>query len=269
MSKETKAVAVKGEELQGKALEIRQAAAERAAQLKELGIETKDLVIPSIQVMQNTSELVSNEKAKLGQIVNMSTEEVIGGLDKPIQFLALKMFKTLRTYDVSSGFKFMSEEPLTPANEKLQGEATIDGVPVKRYHTFNFFVLLKSDLDKGEGFPCLIRFRSTGMNAGRALATHLYKLVFFNKRPYSMFVELFTKKDKKDTNIYAVPVIDTKKQLQASAAELQAAESWLAMLASGNYKVDDREDTHDEERMTAAKPVVVDAEVVGAENGDY
>lgn len=269
MSKE-KAVAVSTENMQTKALEIKLQAAERAKALKDLGVETKDLVIATIQVMQNTSGLVAEEKAKLGQIVNMQTEALVGGIDTPVQILPLKLFKTLRVYDVSSGFKFLREEPLTSLNEKSEGEGMENGIPVKRYHTFNFFVLLKKDMEKGEGFPCLVRFRSTGMNAGRQLATYLYKLVFFNKKPYTNFVGLSTKKEKKDTNVYAVPVIETKSPEAATPEQVAEAESWLAMLAAGNYKVaEENEESDAEARAASAKPVVVDAEVVGSEAGEY
>jgi len=106
------------------------------------------LVIPSIQIMQNTSALVGDEKAKLGDIMNMQTEERLGGFDKAALVLPLKLFKTLRTYDVTNnGFKFLHESPLTNQNDKLQGEGLEDGVPVKRFQTFNFFVLLKKDLE--------------------------------------------------------------------------------------------------------------------------
>jgi hypothetical protein len=250
--------------LADKALAIQADAQERALALKELGVEATDLVIPSIQLMQGTSALVGEDKAKLGEIVNMQTEEIIGGIDKAVKILPLKLYKTLRTYDVTNnGFKFMSEDPLTAANEKLQGEGVVEGVPVKRYQTLNFFVLLKTDLDKGEGFPCLLRFRSTGMNAGRALATHLYKRVFFKAKPYSQFVELSSRKEKKDTATYAVFNLSTKAPENASADHVQNAETWLAMLAAGNYKLDEREDGHDEDRAGAAKPVVVDSNVVG------
>lgn len=268
MSKKNQEVAVQQDELATKAVALATEAKERAVALQELGVEAGDLVIPSVQVMQNTSALVGDEKAKIGDIVNMATEEVIGGGDKSVRILPLKLFKTLRTYDVSQGFKFMGEQPLTPQAEKLVGEGEIDGKPVKHYATFNFFVLLKTDMDKGEGFPCLLRFRSTGMNAGRSLATYLFKLVFLRKKPYSHFVELNTRKEKKDTNTYAVPVINTAKPTPATQQELEVAESWLAMLAAGNYRVDDREDTPAENEGTAAKPVVVEAEVVGS-TGKY
>ena len=267
--KEEKALSVQKDELGERALAIQAEAGERAVALKELGVETSDLVIPSIQVMQNTSAMVGDEKAKLGDIVNMQTEGVLGGAEKAVSILPLKLYKTLRTYDVSSGFKFKREEPLTSRNDKLHGEGVEDGQPVKHYQTFNFFVLLKTDLDKGEGFPCLLRFKSTGMNAGRTLATHLYKLVFFRKKPYSVFVELSTRKEKKDTNVFAVPVVSTKDAKQASESDLANAESWLAMLAAGNYKIDEREDMPETDAVAAAQPVVIDAEVVGKPGGEY
>jgi len=270
MKKEEKGVAVQTDDLSQRAVAIQAEAEERALALNELGVDAEDLVIPSIQVMQNTSALVGDDKAKLGDIMNMQTEERLGGLDKPVQFLPLKMFKTLRTYNVTDGgFKFLHEQPLNKQNEKLPGEGMEEKLSVKRFHTFNFFVLLKSDLDKGEDFPCLIRFKSTGMNAGRTLATHLYKQVFFRKKPYSSFIGMGVKKEKKDTNTYGVPTIDTKSTLAASAEELASAESWLAMLAAGRYKIDDREDLPTESSVTAARPVVVEAQVVGQADGEY
>lgn len=268
MSKAQTAVAHQTDELSNKALAIQAEAQERAVALRELGIDAKDLVIPLIQVMQNTSALVGDDKAKLADIVNMATEQVLGS---PVAFLPLKLYKTLRVYDVSTGFKFLREEPLTAENEKLAGEAfeDVDGkqTAVKRYQTFNFFVLLKSDLDKGEGFPCLLRFKSTGMNAGRSLATLLYKKVFFRKKPYSQFAELTTRKEKKDTNTYAVAGVSPGDE--ASAAHVQAAENWLAMLAAGNYKIDEREDVEPGVGQAAAQPVVMGAEVVGKADGKY
>lgn len=266
MSAKKQEVAVQ-DNMQERALAIAADAQEKQKQLAELGVEVGDLVIPLVQLMQGTSALVGDDKAKLGDIVNMQTEEVLGSVTTPIKILPLKMFKTLRTYDVTdNGFKFLHEEPLTPANEKMDGEGTEGDIPVKRYHTMNFFVLLKSDLEKQEGFPCLVRFRSTGMNAGRALATHLYKRVHLRKLPYSQFVELACRKEKKDTATYAVFSIG--KPENASDTDMKAAEEWLATLATKSYKIDDREDVS-EERMNAAKPVVVEGAVVGQAAGNY
>lgn len=246
------------DELAQKALAIKAEAQERALALKELGIDTKDIVIPSVQLMQGTSALVGDGKAKLADIVSMQNEEVIGGVDKAVKILPLRMFKTLRTYDVTNnGFKFLREDVLTDENEKTAGEGTENGMLVKRYPTFNFFVLLKTDLDKGKGFPSLIRFRSTGMTAGRALATHLVKLVWFRQKPYAQFVELTVKKEKKDTATYAVFGISAKGE-EATQTDVESAESWLAMLAAGNYKVAEADESRDEgSRVAAAKPVTV------------
>ena len=261
-------VAVTQDELTSRAIAVAKDSLERSKALEELGVDQKDLVIPSVQVMQNTSELVGNEKAKLGDIVNMQTEEVLGGGDKRVSVLPLKLFKTLRVYSVKDGFKFHHEEPLTPASEKLPFEGSeADGTLVKRYPTINAFVLVKQDLDKGEGFPCLMRFKSTGMNAGKAIATHLYKQVFFKKRPYANFIDLTTRKENKGTNIYSVP--SAAKGAEASASDLEAAEGWIAMLAAGNYRVDEREDIIEEAEGKVLQPTVISAEVSSSLNKEY
>lgn len=243
-------------------------AAERQKQLAALGVDAQDLVIPLVQIMQGTSELVGDGKFKLGDIVNMQTVEKLGDFDSKIKILPLKMYKTLRTYDVTNnGFKFMSEEPWSPANEKLQGEGSIDGTPVKRYQTINLFALLKSDLDKNEAFPILLRFRSSGMNAGRAITTHLYKRVFLRQLPHSQFVELGAKREKKDTAAYGAWIVGLPEN--ASKEHQQVAEQWLATLATASVKIDERAEEGDEQTAQAAKPVVVEGEVVGGTSGPY
>lgn len=266
MSKKNE-VAVAQDNLNTRALAMKQQASEMAEQMKELGIEATDLTIPVLLLMQNTSEAVGDGHAKLGDIMNSQAEEVVGSPEKPLEVIPLKMYKTLRIYNTAENPpKFVREEPYEAnVNGRLPFEGletdpvTEETFPVKRYLNFNFFVLLKAEIESDQDFPAIVRFKSTSMPAGRQLATQLFKMAALRQLPYSQTVKITVGKEKKGSNTYAVFGIG--KGQKATDKEKAAAEKWLAMLSSVSYRVDEKEET---EAETAAKaPVVVEAEVAG------
>ncbi len=203
----------------------------RRQMMEDAGIESKDLSIPRIQLMQPTSEMVGDNKAKNGDIVKVDTNEVIGGVDNPLEIVPLSLYKTVVIEDMSvKPPKFIRQEALNSSNEKLPWEDTENGKPIKRTHCFNFFVLLSKDVAEGAGFPTVVRFKSTSMAAGRQLATHLYKMISLDRLPYSKAVSLEVKREKKEQNTYAVFSIG--KTRDATPEEIQvASDNWSALKA--------------------------------------
>ena len=110
------------------------------------GISMKDLIISKILLMQNTSELVGEEKAKVGDMVDSQTSEVLGGYDKAVEIIPLSLFKVWREYDVSGTTpKFIQQYPVTADNETLPWEfQSKDGVPYRRDLCMNFFAINSS-----------------------------------------------------------------------------------------------------------------------------
>lgn len=209
--------------------------------LAEAGVSAADLVIPKLLLMQGTSEYVGDESAEVGDIVNSQTHEVLGGIGKPVEFVPLKLYKTWRIYDMSSKQpKFLREEPVTAANADQEWEGLEGKTPVRRDQNFNFFILLKSELDAGEAFPCVVSFKRTSMNAGKQLATQLFKLAALGKLPYSQTVKLGVRKDKKETNTYAV--YEFQKGNPCTEVEKTEAQRWLKTLSSVKYTVDAKEE---------------------------
>ncbi len=223
--------------------------------MHEMGISAGDIEIPLLMLMANTSAYVGDGKAKLGDVVNSQTFEVLGGFDKPVEIIPLRLFKTLRTYDTSvkGTPKFIRSEPVTPKNEKLPWEDVEDGHPIKRVTCFNFFCLLPSDVAKEEAFPVVIRFKSTSMQAGRQLASHMFKREVLGKNPYSQAVTLTVKKEKKDTNTYGV--FEMGKGRTCSPEEIKAASFWFVQVDAMRDKVDDTEDKDHDEPVYTAKVV--------------
>jgi hypothetical protein len=239
-----------------KANEAGALATQVSAAMQEMGVSTSDLIIPRLLLMQNTSEAVGDGRAKLGDILNSQSNTVIGGCDKPVEIIPLKLFKTWRVMNVSKPqAEFLCEEPVTPENQNRdwEGEEVLGGVntPVRYDFSYNFFVLIKNEVAEGEGFPVLISMRRTCVRAGKALATHLFKRAALQKAPYSKSVRVVVTKQKHDTNTYAI--YEIQDGVVCSEAELAEGAKWMPLLAT--MRVDEEKSEADEKAAPA--PVVM------------
>lgn len=259
----TKQVALKTDNLENQALQIAEEAKAMSVAMAETGIEVGDLEIPKLMLMQSTSGLVGDELAKFGDMVNTMSNEALGDFNKPVEIVPLKVFKTLRIYDISAQPpKFIRAEPLTPENAILPWEGNEGGVPIKRVTNMNFFILLKKEIDEDTAFPLVVSFKSTGMQAGKQLATHLFKLMALGRLPYSQSIQLMASKEKKESNTYAVFKIG-KVEALSDAGKL-VAKGWLAKLASLNYKI---HETAEEDREESAPAPTVMKSVQSEQSG--
>jgi hypothetical protein len=213
----------------------RQAAQLAPVEQEHSNISLKDIIIPRLMLMANTSEAVGDEKAKLGDILNSQTEEVLGGFDSPVEIIPLRMHKTWRIMDTSKKqAEFIRIEAVTPENENLPWEDTeMDPVshkkfPIRRDFTYNFLVLLVKEVEIGEPFPCLISFVRTSARTGKALTTQFLKLRMHRKPPYAKTAIIGVRKEKHETNSYGVFTYTpgracTEKEMAIAAQAL----SWL------------------------------------------
>jgi hypothetical protein len=225
--------------------------------MAEMGISGQDLIIPKLLLMQGTSEYVGDDKAKLGDIVNSQTLEVVGSFTTSMQIIPLKMYKTWRIYDMSEGQpNFIRQVPVTAANEKLAWEDIEEGKPIRRDMCMNFFVLLDKELKANEAFPCVISFKRTSMQAGKQLATHLFKMAALGRPPYVQSLILSTAKRKTETNSYAIFEIGKGTELDSDAKGV--AKEWISRLASMVYTIDEEIEKADTKSSTQAEaPIVV------------
>ena len=236
---------------------INEEAKAMAAAMADAGIGAEDLEIPKLMLMQPTSKYVGDDLARLGDIVNTMTMEVVGGLtaqngpDRSIEIVPLKAFKTIRTYAIVPGGKpkFLRVEPFNEENAKKPLEGVEAGQPIKRWHILNFFVLLKRDIEQLEAFPAVLSFKSTGMAAGKQLSTHIFKMLALKQEPYSKSVTLSVRKEKKDDNTWAV--YEVGKGTVLSPEHKIIARDWLAKLASLTVKI---HEGHDDDAAEAPAP---------------
>jgi hypothetical protein len=266
MSEESKEVAVQ----QGG--QLAEAGHQGASYIADAGVEAGDILVARLLLMQNTSEAVGEERAKLGDWLNNLTEKVVGGLDKPIRIIPLAKKSMMLTYTVPQGQKqkFKSAVPMTPQLEELlarEREGMEDNTPVRRYLGFDFTVLLLDQIEEqlaamksgaeidDVALPVAIRFKSTGLQAGKKIATHMFKMGMLNRPGYSKGLSLTVYKDKKDTNIYAVP--DVAPESIALSDEVKAvAAGWMSKLKTAKVTVIDKGEEEVESAGSAGVEIV-------------
>jgi hypothetical protein len=250
------------------AIAINDMAQALASGVDEFGLSANDIRIETLLMMQPASGMVSERKAKLGDIIRNESEKIIGGIDNPIEVIALYKFETVRIYAAADG-KFLRETPYNPL-VRLVKEGIEDGIPVKRYHTINFFFLLVSDIEAGEFFPVLMRFKSTSFKAGSKFASFLYKKKFFNNLPYDFTGIISAIHDKNEQKQHWA-FLDFKEGRATTDEERTIARQMVALINAKKETVMAYASQADsqEESSHAPQPVVVNAEVIGQAQGDY
>lgn len=206
-----------------------------------MDVDARDLVLPKLLLMQGLSELVSDDKAKMGDIVNSLTGEVLGGKDKPVEIIPFFM---TRSFVVSEklGDKFEFKEIVTADHtnahwkDKTHREETVNGVLTRRDYSLNFFGLLANEAGE-DSLPVQISFRRTSLMAGKQLYT---QFLLTKGKPKTTWL-LGAKKKENDLGVFYV--FDVCKGKKLTDAQLKACEGAMGLVNSGNFKVDEGEDS--------------------------
>lgn len=223
------------------------------------GTDTQDILIPKLLVMQGLSDLVTQERAQMGDFCNSVTGEIIGSARekdfRPVIFIPIMTFKTWvvsQKADPAEKYEFKEVIPMTPANSGWELEEQVDGMYVRRDRCLNFFVLVEGQTD---GLPFSLTFRRTSYRAGQKLATHFKtcELAAARGRPVPPASKTFKLIAHKETNDHGTfYVLDVEPGAATSSEDLKIAFEWYQTLRSRQVKVDDS-DLKDE---TVAKETV-------------
>jgi hypothetical protein len=222
---------------------------------------SSDLIIPRLLLMQGLSAAVAERKAQQGDMIRSTTNEVIGGPDKPLDIVPLKLTPAWRVEEKIGGkFEFRRMEERTAANDSLPWEFQENGSDWRRVKVLNLFALLERDIkaflaamqaedpDLGAGLlPVLISFRSTSFPAGKVVATYYAQVRDFqrynpNAKSYAHKLQLSCKQDKNDKGSYYVFQVEGKpKRLDPTL--IPEAERWFNQVnAMKEIKVDVADD---------------------------
>jgi hypothetical protein len=230
-----------------------------AAPINMQGFDKSDVIIPRILLMQGMSELVSSGEFKMGDLVNMLTNEKLGDLKTPLEIIPVaalhKTVVTSQRQPKKQRFEYVKTQTQTdfllekygPAAlaknseddlmKKTQLEETQEDGMVHRYDKcLSFYVLMASDVAKDEAFPLVITFRRTSYSAGKQLATHFIKQAMLRQQPYGKVLKLAPKTEtNEDGVVYAVHQILPGRK--ATPEEIASAEQWKPFLESGKVQV--------------------------------
>lgn len=132
------------------------------------GITSEDILIPRLAVMQSISEMVKNEQAKAGDIVNCMMNEVICPRGSMLDFIPIVSFKF---WIIKRDGDFESIVPAVSDQELAWKEDNIE-----RIFNHAFYVLLLKDIESGSAFPMQLTFRSTERQTAKILSTLLIHL---------------------------------------------------------------------------------------------
>jgi hypothetical protein len=200
-------------------------------------IDSKDIIIPKIQLMQKMSELVDQGKAKAGEFVNSLEGVVIGSKDKPVELIVLDTYKTIQVFENND---YKTTLPYTPDEAAKPYEETVGTIKVKRSHVTNFYVLLVNDIKKDTPFPLVLSFKGTSSYAGRKLNTMLMKLQMLNRPSAGAVFSLTSKEEENDKGKYYV--MDVSQTRATTDDELVYAKMWYDTIKQKGAKVDEKED---------------------------
>jgi len=162
-------------------------------------IDNEDIIIPKILVMQGMSKRVTEGKAKLGDMVDSLSGEILGDVEKAVDFIP---FKTFKTWIIFHDKEYVETVALTPENKGWAIEEEVDGVQIRRDKVFNAYCLLPEQIEQGEFLPFVLSFRRTSYYAGRKLATAFAKLRMFNKPAFCKVFRLVSEKQTKDKHTF-------------------------------------------------------------------
>lgn len=199
----------------------------------DTNVDSRDVVIPKILLMQSTSEFVGEGTAKLGDFVDQLDKKVIGGFDRPIYVVPFHMEKVWIISKKGTGdskFVFDRYEPVGTQQYPLTER--VGDVEWKYEYTQQFYCLRLDD----PSLPYVIAFKSTSSKAGKALTTQMYvRNKTAGKIPPAYVMEISSRKEKNDKGTFAVMEV---KQSQETPPELIAeAYKWFKTVKSGSARV--------------------------------
>lgn len=213
--------------------------AEMAAAFGTSQVSSSDIIIPKMMVMQGLSQLVMDGKAKFGDFVDNTTDEIIGDMTKDFEVIPFHMEK-LWYISVKKGgdYEFSKVEAVTAVNENAPYEEILDGEPIKRQMVRNFYCLRPSDM----AIPMVISFKGMSTKAGKQLATQMYlKNVSEGKQPPAYHINITGEKSKNDKGTFVT--LKVAKGKPSTMQEMMECIKWYKTINSGKAKVQEEAPT--------------------------
>jgi len=209
-------------------------------------VTAKDIIMPKLMVMQGLSEMVTDGKAMFGEFRDSLTGELLGGVNKPFEFIPFHLDKLIfvskRKAGTTDNFKFDGVLSLSAETEKLPWNDVEGEDEIKRSHVYNFSCINPADTS----MPIIISFKGMSLRNGKVLNTMAFVKAFIEGSfpPAHHFILKGTKTSN-DAGTFVV--ISTEKGEKSTNEEINAAARWMKMLNSGEAKAHQEEPVYAKE----------------------
>lgn len=244
-------------------------------------VESKDLLIPKILLMQGQSEKVLDGTCKPGDIIKSTTGELYGSArekdSKPLKFIPIYMYKTWVKHEILSKtggklkLQYVETYPVTPNNTSQKWESTeeIEGVVrnFKHVKNINFYVILEQDWGNPLAVPHVLTFRSTSSKAADLVEGWFAECNVAQKArvpknpkgelmlPFARAFELSGKMEQDDDNTWYVFKTADKGAITQDDPRITQAFNWYQTVSKYDHvqAVDNSEDTGTDKKDTQVK----------------
>lgn len=257
----TKEVAVK----QNNALTTEMA--DMMAEFDYSAVESKDLKIPKLLLMQASSKFVKDEDiCKTGDLVNSVDGTIYGAVRekdyRPVRVIPIHMFKTWVISEILPGtggqnkLEYVQTIPVTPENTDMDWEVESEGRRYKNTKCVNFFVLLESDIGNPMALPHVLTFRSTSIKEAGIIANHFAlcaaaKAAKQFRVPMDRFFEIGGKKKEKDDQSWYV--LTAKESGPTSKEAMEQAFGWYKQVKALDLNKVDNSDLEGTSETTVSE----------------
>lgn len=189
---------------------------------EDFKIDSSDILIPKILLMQPTSVFVNDEVASLGEFRNSVNKEKVGSINEPFLFVP---FHFTKQWDIiNDDGDYIRKEAFNPGDENLPWEFKEGDANLKRIKRLDFFGFIPKKLEEGDTLPMILSFRSTGYREGTKILTQFKLNISKRKLPWSDVWSISGEKKKNESNqTYCVPKVDmvgdTSQEVQKTCME--------------------------------------------------
>lgn len=206
-------------------------------------IESTDIRVPRLLLMQSQSEAVGQRKAALGDMVDSIMMTKLGDDKTPVNVVPIYVFKNWRIEEKREGkFEYKEVQEYTPSNANRPKEEILDGKEVRNVLTINLLCMLEKDLEDPSALPYLISFRMTSYKTGQDISTIGLRARNVNK-PMAVFtISLGCEFVKNDKGQYFVFKTCGVKETKDFAKYSEMLYKWYQVFRSGRVKVDEVEE---------------------------
>jgi hypothetical protein len=194
-----------------------------------------DVILPALHLCQQMSDFVTDNLAKMGDFVDITTKENLGNKLTITPFHMEKSWTVDKMNDKGK-WEYVRTEKMTAETESLPYEFAESGLKMRRIYTYRFYVLIPGRL-----LPYTLKLKSSSREAGKMLYTEAWVKNLMKRMPPPAYqFELTSEIEKSEDSKYAVARVTKSKE--NSHDTVMEAFQWLQTVRRDDVVVVDDKD---------------------------